>query len=370
MWNPLLFWNSLLLWNSLPLLWERAPARDRGREAAPTPPQLASHTSTAASHTSTTASHTPSAVRELLFTCSRWLRAEAWYDPERFLFVGTASGRDVTVRLECLDPGPYIRARFDEFGGHVRFSGTVSPLSLYAHLHGEAEGPVERAGNPFDASQLRVLVVDDIATYLNARGRTAPRVAELIDSVTRTRPGHYLVAFPSFDYLNLVWEQVEQTRSPECASPVERLRQTPAMTEEERAAFLSAFGGDAPPTVGFVVLGGVFGESVDFSMARLTGVICVGVGLPPPSFTRSELKRHFDGRGLDGAAIAFHQPAMVKVLQMAGRLLRSPQDRGVLVLVDPRFAEPAYARFFPDHWRPAAVGARRVATELTRFWQS
>jgi Rad3-related DNA helicase len=107
---------------------------------------------------------------------------------------------------------------------------------------------------------------------------------------------------------------------------------------------------------------------VDFSLVRLAGVVCVGVGLPPPSLTRQALEDHFSARGLDGAAVAYHQPAMVKVLQMAGRLLRSPTDRGVLCLVDPRFRNSVYQQFFPAHWQPTVAHAARVAAELRRFW--
>jgi Rad3-related DNA helicase len=171
------------------------------------------------------------------------------------------------------------------------------------------------------------------------------------------------VAFPSFDYLALTADAYQTCHPDACV-----LRQAPGMSDEDRGNFLAAFHPEAPPRLGFVVLGGVFGESVDFSLARLTGVICVGVGLPPPSLTRRELERHFTGRGLDGATVAYHQPAMVKVLQMAGRLLRSPTDRGALCLVDPRFRDRAYRQFFPDHWQPSVVRADSVAGELAHFW--
>ncbi|MDZ7669295.1 MAG: helicase C-terminal domain-containing protein [Gammaproteobacteria bacterium] len=303
------------------------------------------------------------ATRELLFNCSRWLRAESWYDPDRFVFLGEAAGRSVTVRLVCLDPGPYIRARLDEYGGHVRFSGTVSPLNLYARLHGEADAPAERAGNPFSAGQLGVLVVRDVPTYLRRRADSVATLVSLIDSVRGARAGHYLAAFPSFDYLQLAADAFAE-RFPGAA-----LRcQTPGMSEAERGAFLAGFHDGAEPSLGFVVLGGVFGESVDFTGASLAGVICVGVGLPPPSLTRQALAEHYIGEGLDGRLVAYQQPAMVKVLQMAGRLLRSPADRGVLCLVDERFCEPAFRQFFPDHWQPRTVRAAEVAGELAAFW--
>jgi DNA excision repair protein ERCC-2 len=304
------------------------------------------------------------ATRDLLFNCSRWARSEAWYHADRFLHLAQVEGRGVRVRLACLDPGPYIRERLAEYGGHVRFSGTVSPLELYARLHGEPDAPVERAGNPFSAEQLRVLVVDDVPTYLRQRQQSLPRLLDLIAEVVASRPGHYLVAFPSFDYLALAADAY-QARWPAC----QLLRQTPAMGEGARAEFLAAFSEDAPPRLGFVVLGGAFGESVDFSAARLTGIVCVSVGLPPPSATATALERRFTLEGIDGKSVAYHQPAMVKVLQMAGRLLRSPSDRGVLCLVDERFRHREYQQFFPAHWQPEVAKAAQVGTMLANFWQ-
>jgi Rad3-related DNA helicase len=111
---------------------------------------------------------------------------------------------------------------------------------------------------------------------------------------------------------------------------------------------------------------------VDFSHAPLAGVICVGVGLPPVSRQKEEMRAHFDDRlgAGSGDTVAYQQPAMTKVLQMAGRLLRSPDDRGVLLLVDDRFSQPAFQRFFPRHWQPKRVRAAAVAAELENFWQA
>jgi DNA excision repair protein ERCC-2 len=304
------------------------------------------------------------ATRSLLFNCSRWVRSDAWYHPDRFLYLGQTEGRGVVLRLACLDPGPYIRDRLAEYGGHVRFSGTVSPLGLYARLHGEPDAPAERAGNLFRADQLRVLLVDDVPTYLRQRQNSLSRLIDVVADVVNARRGHYLVAFPSFDYLALAADHYE-ARVPGSAV----LRQTPSMSDSARGDFLGAFGDGAPPTLGFVVLGGAFGESVDFSGARLAGIVCVSVGLPPPSATGLALEKHFTSAGLDGRAVAYHQPAMVKVLQMAGRLLRGPGDRGVLCLVDHRFRAPDYQQFFPAHWQPRVTRAAQVGAALANFWK-
>jgi DNA excision repair protein ERCC-2 len=304
-------------------------------------------------------------TQALAFACARWARSETWYQPDGFVYTLEPAGGGVEVRLICLDPGPYLAARFAEFGGHVRFSGTVSPLALNARLQGVAEGPAERAGNPFRPEQLGVFVVDDVPTYLRRRAASLSRLVALLGDVIDARTGHYLIAFPSFEYLNAAADAFAQ-RLPGAVM----VRQRPDMDECDRERWLAAFAPGRPPCAGFVVLGGVFGESVDFAAQRLAGIVCVGIGLPPPSASRAALAGHYDKQGLDGRMVAYGLPAMVKVLQMAGRLLRGPDDRGVLCLVDERFAQAGYRAFYPEHWRPQRVRARAVAGRLATFWQA
>ena len=144
------------------------------------------------------------------------------------------------------------------------------------------------------------------------------------------------------------------------------------MTDEARTAFIQSFRDDGRTRVGLVVLGGVFAESVDFSDARLAGAVVVGVGLPPASAFREAMAAHFEtalGPG-GGELVAYTQPAMAKVLQMAGRLLRSQADRGALILVDDRFGRAEFQRFFPEHWRPERCPADAVAGRLNVFWSA
>jgi len=304
---------------------------------------------------------------QLFFDAQRWVRDGAPDDPERWLYRlrhGGEGPRDAIIELDCLDPGPWIRERLAEYGGHVRFSGTVSPLPLYQDLHGIEAGAAERAGNPFHPDQLAVLLVDDIPTYLRSRAGSLAALVDLVDQVASARAGHYLVAFPSFEYLQNFAAAFAS------AHPQRLLEvQVPGMADADREAFLAAFRPAAAPRVGLVVLGGVFGESVDFSGCTLAGVVCVGLGLPPPSLSREALAAYFDDQGSDGRTIAYLQPAMVKVVQMAGRLLRSPEDRGVLCLVDVRFAGPDCRPFFPSHWRPERVRGAQVSGRLANFWQ-
>lgn len=317
-------------------------------------------------------------TRQVMFDLSRWLRAEKWtLDEEgnlaaeyRYLACITDGGRGrgqkgLRLNLVCLDPAPYLEAVLGEYGAHVRFSGTVSPLDLYQALHGQADAPSERLESPFAQEQMATLIIKDLPVYYRQREESLPRLAELVRAVTRAHTGNYLVALPSFEYLG----QLQAAFSDQ--SEVDLCAQTPGMSEAARIEFLDGFKADGQTRVGLIVLGGVFAESVDFSHAPLAGVICVGVGLPPTSTQKEEMRDHYDSRLGTGAGetVAYQQPAMTKVLQMAGRLLRGPQDRGVLCLVDDRFARTDYQRFFPRHWRPIPVNAAQAVAHLENFWQ-
>ncbi len=337
------------------------------------------------------------ATRELVFSLSRWARSESWVEEGAFAWFGAASGRgrrgEITIKLSCLDAGPYLARTLRGYGPHVRFSGTVTPLDLYQRLHGLHDAPAERLASLFRPAQLGLFIVPDLSVLYRHRARTLPALAELVSSATSAAAGNYLVALPSFEYLDALSAAL-------AGNDVSVLAQTPGMDTAAREAFIARFA-DASNLVGLVVLGGVFAESVDFSRARLKGVICVGLGLPPADPVRDSVAAWFAELGAapgaaaeagvtnDGAAdnepvetaaglpaadrlgeaVAYQQPAMSKVLQMAGRLLRGPRDRGVVCLVDGRFRLPAYQRFFPSHWQPAVVQRGALPAALAEFWQ-
>lgn len=312
--------------------------------------------------------------RALLFDLARWRRARTWTDGRGDDFRHLAEvleredGRsNVRLRLVCVDAAAYLAEVLGGYGPHVRFSGTVSPLDLYQSLHGLNDAPAERLESAFRPEQLLTLLVHDLPVYYRQRARTLPHLADLVARVCAGAPGNYLVALPSFAYLTQLAAALAE-RHPSLALSV----QTPGMSEAERDAFVRWFQADGRTRAGLIVLGGIFGESVDFSHAKLAGVVCVGVGLPPASTLRTEMSRHFEARlgARGGEMVAYQQPAMTKVLQMAGRLLRGPDDRGVLCLVDDRFLKAEFQRFFPRHWQPEAIRAAGVGARIEKFWQA
>ncbi|MBE6633808.1 MAG: ATP-dependent DNA helicase, partial [Ruminococcaceae bacterium] len=182
------------------------------------------------------------------------------------------------------------------------------------------------------------------------------------------KAGNYMVYFPSYEYLNEVYDRFT-ARYPEVACVV----QHPGMSYAEREAFLAAFKADEGHLrVGFCVLGGSFSEGVDLPGRRLIGSIIVGVGIPGLSNERNILRDYYDNKCDSGYDYAYTYPGMNRVLQAAGRVIRREEDRGVIVLMDCRYAEPLYRSLIPEHWSHIryAGNAGELANIVDDFWNS
>lgn len=329
-------------------------------------------------------------TRELLFLALRWLKLAGEFDEERYRAVAfhgqsgnssapstsggyaqvpTRSGSkaELSVGFVCLDASKHIAQTLGRFSADIRFSGTLSPLAMHSTLHGRPDTRLERAGSPFAPEQLGCYIVPDVPTYFRQRQQSLPRLAQLVMQIAAAKEGRYLVALPSFAYLRALQEAVLDlpVEPGQIAGPI--ICQHSGMDAEAQANFLDAFGG-AKQAIGLVVLGGLFAESVDFADTKINGVICVGVGIAPPSLRQQQARQHFDGLGLAGEQVAATQPAMVKIVQMAGRLLRSPKDSGVLCLVDDRYLQWEYGQYFPQLWQPQRVRANEMPSVLAEFW--
>jgi len=302
---------------------------------------------------------------ELYFRLHSFRRTAELYD-ERFVTI-TEPGRSVRVRLFCLDPSFLLRQALARGKAAVFFSATLTPIDYYrALLGGSPEDPLLQLPSPFPPEHLAVLVQDRIRTQLKARADTLPDVVQAIASLVEGRPGNYLVYLPSYQYLAAVQEQFHALHP---AVPI--LVQRPGLSEPEREAFLAAFAvGHGETLVGFAVMGGVFGEGIDLVGERLIGAIVVGVGLPQLCVERDLIRDYFQQQTGAGFDYAYTFPGMNRVLQATGRVIRSETDRGVILLIDARFAEARYRRLFPACWQAArARNTAEIRDALAKFWQ-
>ena len=302
---------------------------------------------------------------ECYFSVHAFVQVADAYD-RRYATFCRRPGRTVQVRLFCIDPAPGLAETIGRCAGAVFFSATLAPMDYFAAVLGLPK-TVDRCRfpSPFDRRHLAVRVARRVSTFYKDRAASADQVAEAIAAVAAARPGNYLAFFPSYAYLVQVHEALAR-HWPQIPTRC----QTPAMTDAEREAFLQWLP-SAPETtrLGFAVMGGVFGEGIDLVGDRLTGAIVVGVGLPAIGPEREQIRRYYEGEQGCGFDFAYRYPGINRVLQAAGRVIRSAEDRGVVALVDARFARADYRSLLPTYWTVRWVDdATQLSLGLKRFW--
>lgn len=259
----------------------------------------------------------------------------------------TRAHRHSVLGVRNVIPAPFLQPRFATAHVCVLFSATLSPWHFHADTLGlPADSAWVDVPSPFSAEQLDVRIVRGISTRYRDRSASRARVADLIGQQYRARPGNYLAFFSSFDYLQQVAEACAAA-FPEIA----QWQQARGMGEAERDAFLARFvaGGSG---IGFAVLGGAFAEGIDLEGERLIGAFVATLGLPQLNAFNEEVRARMDAAFGDGHDYAYLYPGLRKVVQAAGRVIRTPQDRGVVVLIDDRYARAEVRRLLPSWWKP------------------
>lgn len=285
----------------------------------------------------------------------------------RFLTFVTVRNGDVAVRLICLDPSEILSERLSLAKSAVLFSATLTPLDYFADILGGGKEAVKVAlPSPFDPANFCVAAVP-VNTRYEDRDGSVKRIASIIAATVCAKAGNYIVYFPSYDYM----EKVQKAFSEKYAK-VPTVVQTKGMSAEQRESFLDAFRDDGKLRVGFCVLGGSFSEGVDLPGGRLIGAVVVGVGLPGLSDERNLLRDYYEATRESGYDYAYTYPGMNRVLQAAGRVIRSETDRGVIVLADDRWREPRYQMLIPEHWNHIryATNVTELANIAADFWEN
>ena len=301
----------------------------------------------------------------LYFRMHAFRRTTEIYD-DHFVTI-IESKPEIQVRLFCLNPSKLLRQAMDRGKATIFFSATLTPMDYYRTLlGGKPEDPVLQLPSPFSPENLAVLIQDRIQTHFKGRAESLSEVVAAIGTLVQDRRGNYLIYFPSYQYLNSVLQEF-QSKYP----AISVLVQKSGMTESEREAFLAAFSVEHGETLaGFAVLGGIFGEGIDLVGERLIGAVIVGVGLPQLCVERDLIRDYFQERNSAGFEYAYTFPGMNRVLQAIGRVIRSENDRGVVLLIDARFNEVRYRKLFPTWWKFQRVrNPSALAEAVGNFWQ-
>ncbi len=273
---------------------------------------------------------------------------------------------ETTVQILCLDPGGILDTMLHAARATLFFSATMAPGEYYQSVTGSEGSVYLDLPSPYDKENLCLVAYDGISTRYSDRRGTAEETAELIARAVEACEGHYLVYFPSYAYMRSVCRAFR-----EIAPPVQIIVQKSGMSYKERERFLRAFeSGKYPHLVGFCVLGGMFSEGIDLRGNSLIGAIIVGTGLPGLSVELNLTAEYYQNKSENGREFAYIYPGMNKVLQAAGRVIRSETDRGMVLLIDDRYREPGMRLLFPAHWQHMKFTADPDSLEriLGDFW--
>lgn len=265
---------------------------------------------------------------------------------------------DITISLTCLDCSDKLDKLIRDKMPVIFFSATLSPYEYYRNVligkNADYCRNIELA-SPFPPENLEILIDTSISTVYKERALNLDKTVKRILEEIINRRGNYMVFFPSFEFMNSVCSRLERELSAATKEDgIKRtlLLQTPGMSAEDKKNYLDAFAeANEGCLLGAAVLGGHFGEGIDLTGDRLSGVIIVGVGLPKITPERQILSNYYSEKFGDGFAFAYRYPGWEKVLQAVGRVIRTEEDTGFALLIDERLDKPEYLTLYPENWR-------------------
>lgn len=306
-------------------------------------------------------------VVQLVYDVQWFVRAAKQFDEDSYRALIEPEDGLLTVRLWCFDPSKYLKKALSRVGGAALFSATLAPMDFYAEALGaDGEGDEQlRLESPFPRENLKVLRMP-LAVGLKDRERTLNAVAQVIHALSAAHAGNYIACFPSYAYLDLAYKRYRLLFPDD-----DVCRQENPMSERKRQAFIDRFR-PAPERsmTAFIVLGGVFAEGIDLPEDRLSGAAIVSTGIPQLSFERELLREQLDDAADGGYDAAYTYPGLRRVLQAAGRVIRTENDRGVVLLMDLRYKQEKYRALMPPHWDVAdAKKMSELNEQLRRFWR-
>lgn len=273
------------------------------------------------------------------------------------------------MKLFCVNPAENLQKCLDKGNSTVFFSATLLPLQYYRKmLSTRSENFGMYVESPFEQKKRCLMICRDVSSKYTRRGYEEYRkIAEYIARMSWQKKGNYMVFFPSYRLMEDVYQVYQDEFS---VSWVRCISQHASMTELEREEFLEEFTEETEETlVGFCVMGGIFSEGIDLIGNRLIGAAVVGTGLPQVNCEREILKGYYDEKGEQGFDYAYRYPGMNKVLQAAGRVIRTKEDTGAILLMDERFLNRDYRNLFPREWNDACTCTLgNVEKHLQAFW--
>lgn len=307
------------------------------------------------------------AVMDLYFELFQFVKISEFYNHQFVTLFERVEG-DLMVSIKCLDASEFLLSTIENYTlSTVFFSATLEPIFYYKTLLTKGKGKDIKMISSFKQDHLYLLVDDSVSTRYNDRSNSIEKIIEVTKTLVESKKGNYIVFFPSYQYLKTVYESIQLD-----SDKYEIILQKREMSMQDRKETLLMFGTSSEKTqIGFFVMGGVFGESIDLIGDMLSGVIIVGVGLPGLSPFNNILKSHYDEAFQSGFDFAYTYPGLNKVIQAVGRVIRSETDRGIAILLDDRFTSRKYLNLYPREWSHLEIetDSNKLKKKLDRFWK-
>ena len=331
-------------------------------------------------------------VTEFYFNVRNFLNIHELVDSHYVIYTEHAEDGRFMLKLYCVDPSLNLQNCINRGNATVFFSATLLPIQYYKSLLSTKEDNYAvYAETAFSEEQRLLLIGRDVSSKYTRRNQTEfIRIAAYVAKIAQAKCGNYMVFFPSYKMMQQVYEAFQKLCAKECEraksstatvdgdntepvidTGIETLIQEMGMKEAEREEFLATFAKEREGSlVAFCVMGGIFGEGIDLKNEQLIGAIIVGTGLPQISNEREILMNYYDERSGMGFDYAYRYPGMNKVLQAAGRVIRTTEDVGVIALLDERFLQSDYKSLFPREWEKHEVcTADTAASFVEAFWE-
>lgn len=314
-------------------------------------------------------------VLNFYFELQQFLNMHDLFNDKYLAYTDFTSQREFIIRLQCMDPSTNLNACLEKGRSAIFFSATLLPITYYKEqLAGRKDDYAIYADSIFQPEKRLLVIGNDISTKYTRRNKSEyEKIASYIEQVALQKIGNYLVFFPSYQYMNQILEVFEERSIAGESKLIDSIFvQSTAMTEQEKEEFLNRFAHEPNIScIGFCVMGGIFSEGIDLKADRLIGSIIVGTGLPMVCTEKEIFRNYYEERNGQGFAYSYLYNGMNKVLQSGGRVIRTEEDQGVIVLLDQRFLTEPYLELFPREWFPYSIATQHTIGPIVKgFWES
>ena len=318
---------------------------------------------------------------DFYFSVRSFLNTYELLDEKYIIYSDYSDEGNFRLHLQCMDPSTNLDNYLKKGRCGIFFSATFLPIKYYMEqLAGGTDDYAVYAPSPFLPENRLIMIGRDVSTKYTRRGPAEyKKIADYITDFVSTKTGNYLIFFSSYKMIDDVLPFVEENFSLQQTDTYNNEKnttprifiQSPSMNEQQREEFLENFKANPTnTTLGFCVMGGIFGEGIDLKDSRLIGAVIVGTGLPMVCTENELFKDYFDREDKSGFDYSYRYPGMNKVLQSAGRVIRTDTDIGAILLLDERFMQMSYQKLFPKEWYPYEVVTKNNMRErVKKFWE-